>query len=142
MPTRNAEGTWQGGLKDGKGSVKLGSGTFQGTYSFGTRFENAPGTNPEELLGAAHAACYSMALSALLEAGGHKATRVHTTAKVTVDPVPDGFAITKIMLQTEATVPGIDEKAFQETAQKTKTWCPVSKALKATPIELQAKLVQ
>jgi osmotically inducible protein OsmC len=142
MPTRNAEGTWQGGLKDGTGNVKLGSGTFQGAYSFGTRFENAPGTNPEELLGAAHAACYSMALSAMLEAGGHKATRVHTTAKVTVEKVGDGFSITKILLQTEGTVPGIDEKAFLETARQAKAGCPVSKALQATPIELEAKLLK
>jgi osmotically inducible protein OsmC len=142
VPTRNAQAAWEGGLKDGKGNIQFGSGAFQGPYSFGTRFENQPGTNPEELIAAAHAACYSMALSATLEAAGHKPTRVQTTAKVTVDKVPDGFKITGIHLETQATVPGIDEAEFQKNAQAAKTGCPVSKALAATPIELNAKLVK
>jgi osmotically inducible protein OsmC len=141
MPTRNAHAAWEGGLKDGKGNFKVGSGTCGGTYSFGTRFESEPGTNPEELIAAAHAACYSMALSAALEGEGHKPKRVSTTAKVTVEKVPDGFKITKIQLECEATVPGLGDDAFQKTAAAAKTGCPVSKALAATPIELKAKLV-
>jgi osmotically inducible protein OsmC len=141
MPTRNAQAAWEGGLKDGKGNIKFGSGAFQGPYSFGTRFENQPGTNPEELIAAAHAACYSMALSATLEGAGHKPTRVHTTAKVTVEKVPDGFQITKIQLECQATVPGLSDADFQKSAAAAKTGCPVSKALAATPIELNAKLV-
>ncbi|HEX4792740.1 MAG TPA: OsmC family peroxiredoxin [Humisphaera sp.] len=142
MPVRNADATWEGGLKGGKGKVKLGSGAYEGNYSFLSRFEQGTGTNPEELIGAAHAGCYSMALSAMLERGGHVPTRVHTTAKVHIEKVGEGFKITKIQLQTEGTVPGIDEKTFKETAEKAKTGCPVSQALSATPIELEAKLVQ
>lgn len=141
MPVRNAEATWEGDLKSGKGSMKLGSGAFQGAYSFATRFENAPGTNPEELIGAAHAGCFSMALSFMLAQAGHTPQRVHTTAKVTIDKVGDGFKITKIQLNTEGQVPGIDAKTFQDFADKAKTGCPVSQALAATPIELQARLL-
>lgn len=141
MPQRNAEATWKGDLKSGKGSVKLGSGAFEGAYSFGSRFENAPGTNPEELLGAAHAGCFSMALSLMLTLAGFKPERVHTIAKVTIDKVGDAFKITKIVLETEASVPGIDEKVFLEHANKAKTGCPISQALAATPIELKATLL-
>src|SRR6202035_6094823 len=102
MPTRTADAVWEGGLKDGQGNIKLSSGAFAGKYSFGTRFEGAPGTNPEELIAAAHSGCYSMALSAGLEKAGHKAKRVHTTAKVTLDKVESGFKITKIVLVCEA----------------------------------------
>jgi osmotically inducible protein OsmC len=140
MPVRNAEATWEGDLKSGQGNFKSASGAISGRYSFGTRFEQAPGTNPEELIGAAHAACYSMALSAGLGGAGHKPQRIHTTAKVHIDPVPGGFKITKIELDCEAQVPGLDDKTFQEFAQKTKTGCPVSQALAATPIELRAVL--
>jgi osmotically inducible protein OsmC len=142
MPTRTAEAVWEGGLKDGAGNITLASGAFKGKYSFTTRFEGAPGTNPEELLGAAHAGCFSMALSAGLERGGHKATRVHTTAKVTLDKVETGFKITKIQLVTEAQVPGIDEKTFRDAAEAAKKGCPISQALAATTIELQATLVK
>ena len=142
MPVRNADATWEGGLKGGKGKVKLGSGAYEGNYSFLSRFEQGTGTNPEELIGAAHAGCYSMALSAMLERGGNPPTRVHTTAKVHIEKVGEGFKITKIQLQTEGTVPGIDEKTFKETAEKAKTGCPVSQALSATPIELDAKLIK
>lgn len=142
MPVRNSEATWEGGLKGGKGSLKLGSGAYQGQYSFMSRFEQGTGTNPEELIAAAHAGCYSMALSAMLERGGHVAKRVHTVAKVSLEKVGEGFKITKIALQTEAQVPGIDEAAFKETAEKAKTGCPVSQALSATPIELDAKLLK
>ena len=141
MPTRTAEGTWNGGLKDGNGDVKTGSGAINGKYSFGSRFENGTGTNPEELIGAAHAGCYSMALAAGLGKAGFNPQRVHTTAQVTIDKVGEGFKITKIRLRSEAKVPNIDPKQFQEIAEKTKTGCPVSQALSATPIELEAKLV-
>jgi osmotically inducible protein OsmC len=142
MPVRKAEATWNGGLKDGRGDVALGSGAFKGSYSFGTRFESAPGTNPEELIGAAHAACYSMALAAGLGKAGFSPKRVHTTASVSIDKVGEGFKITKIVLQCEAEVPGIDDKTFAEHAQATKQGCPVSQALAATDIQLEAKLVK
>jgi osmotically inducible protein OsmC len=141
MPGRKADAVWEGGLKDGKGTVKLGSGAFSGQYSFSSRFESGTGTNPEELIAAAHAGCFSMALSAGLEKGGFKPTRVATTATATLEKVGEGFKITKIQLQTQAQVPGIDEKTFADFAQKAKTGCPVSQALAATPIELDAKLV-
>ncbi|HWP39362.1 MAG TPA: OsmC family protein [Tepidisphaeraceae bacterium] len=141
MPTRTASATWNGTLKDGSGTFKAGSGAIQGTYSFGTRFENAPGTNPEELIGAAHAACYSMALAAGLGKNGMNPQRVSTTAAVTIEKVGEGFKITKIKLSCEASVPGADPKKFQEIANATKTGCPVSGALSAVPIELEAKLV-
>src|SRR5947207_10666492 len=120
MPTRHAEATWTGDLKGGSGNYSGQSGALKGSYSFGTRFENAPGTNPEELIGAAHAACYSMALSAGLGKAGFNPKRIKTVADVTIDKVGEGFKITKIKLRTEAEVPGIDEKAFKEAAEKTK----------------------
>jgi lipoyl-dependent peroxiredoxin len=142
MPVRQAEAVWEGGLKDGKGNIKLGSGAFQGSYSFGTRFENAPGTNPEELIGAAHAGCYSMAFSAGLGKAGYTPKRVHTTARVHIEKVGEGFKITRIQLQMEAEIPGIDEKTFREQAEGAKKGCPVSQALAGTQIELEAKLVK
>jgi lipoyl-dependent peroxiredoxin len=142
MPVRNAEATWEGDLKSGKGNMKLGSGAFQGNYSFATRFESAPGTNPEELIGAAHAGCFSMALSFMLSQAGYKPERVHTTAKVTIDKVGDGFKITGIRLETEGKIPGIDDRTFGEYAAKAKAGCPVSQALAATPIELNARLLK
>lgn len=141
MPTRNASATWNGSLKEGNGSFKGSSGAIQGSYSFGTRFENNPGTNPEELIAAAHAACFSMALSAGLGKNGFSPQRVSTTAAVSIDKVETGFKITKIKLTTEASVPGVDPAKFQEIANATKTGCPVSGALSAVPIELEAKLV-
>jgi len=141
MPVRNADATWNGDLKGGKGSLKLGSGAYEGQYSFSSRFESGTGTNPEELIAAAHAGCYSMALSAGLGKAGFTPKRVHTTAKVSLDKVGEGFKITKITLITEAEIPGIDDKAFQDIAAKTKDGCPVSQALSATPMELQAKLI-
>ncbi|HET6250430.1 MAG TPA: OsmC family protein [Tepidisphaeraceae bacterium] len=142
MPVRNADATWTGDLKGGKGTVKLGSGAYEGQYSFSSRFESGTGTNPEELIAAAHAGCYSMALSAGLGKAGFTPTKVHTTAKVSLDKVGEGFKITKITLVSEATVPGIDDGKFQEIAKATKAGCPVSQALSATPIELEAKLVK
>ena len=141
MPTRNAEAVWEGDLKGGNGRVKLGSGAFEGKYSFATRFEEAPGTNPEELIGAAHAGCYSMALSAGLGKAGFQPKRVRTTAKVFLEKVAEGFAITKIQLNCEATVPGIDQAKFKEQAEAAKKGCPVSKALASVNIELDAKLM-
>jgi osmotically inducible protein OsmC len=142
MPTRQSEAQWSGDLKQGKGTMKLGSGAFEGPFSFKSRMENGSGTNPEELLAAAHAGCFSMALSAMLSGAGHIPTRVHTVAKVTFDPVPGGFAITKINLETEAQVPGLDDAGFQKIAQDAKKGCPVSKALAAVPeISLTAKLL-
>ena len=142
MPTRQAEAVWEGDLKSGKGNIKGASGAIAVPYSFGTRFENAPGTNPEELLAAAHSGCYSMALAHLLASAGTPPTRVHTTAQVTIEKVGDGFKITRIKLVCEATVPGIDEGKFHETARAVKDGCPVSAALSAVPIELEAKLVK
>jgi osmotically inducible protein OsmC len=141
MPTRNASATWNGDLKSGNGSFKGSSGALEGKYSFGTRFEGTPGTNPEELVGAAHAACFSMALSAGLGKNGFNPQRVSTTAAVTFEKVGEAFRITKIKLTCEASVPGVDPKKFQEIAIATKTGCPISAALSAVPIELDAKLV-
>jgi osmotically inducible protein OsmC len=141
MPTRKAEAEWSGDLKAGHGTMELGSGAFKGSYSFRSRMEDGAGTNPEELLGAAHAGCYSMALSAMLAAAGHPPTRLHTTALVHFGPSGGGFAITGIDLTTEADVPGLDNAAFQEQAEAAKLNCPVSKALAATPITLKATLL-
>jgi osmotically inducible protein OsmC len=141
MAVRHADAEWLGNLREGRGRVKLGSGAFEGSYSFVSRFENGTGTNPEELIGAAHAACFSMALSAGLTKAGHAPERVHTVARVHLDPVSGSFAITTIELETEASVPGIDAAAFQEQAETAKANCPVSKALAGTKITLSAKLL-
>jgi osmotically inducible protein OsmC len=141
MPVRKANAVWEGGLKGGKGTVALASGAFHGSYSFGSRFESAGGTNPEELIGAAHAGCFSMALAAGLERAGHAPKRVATTAQVHLEKVGEGFKITRVELDTEAAVPGIDEPAFQEQARKAKEGCPVSQALAGTEIILHARLV-
>ncbi len=140
MPVRSASAVWQGSLKDGKGTMKLGSGAYEGAYSFGTRFEEAPGTNPEELIGAAHAGCFSMALSAGLGRAGFTPTRISTSAKVTLEKVGEGFGITKIHLTTEAEVPDIDAATFREHAEGAKANCPVSKALQGVQITLDASL--
>jgi osmotically inducible protein OsmC len=142
MITRNAEAEWSGNLKDGGGKVKLGSGAFSGQYGFRSRFENGPGTNPEELIAAAHAACFSMALSHGLASAGFTPKRVHTVAKVQLDKIGDGFAIPRIDLETEAEVPGIDEATFQQQAENAKKNCPVSKALTGPQIHLKAKLIR
>jgi osmotically inducible protein OsmC len=141
MPVRNAEAQWNGDLLSGSGTVKLGSGAYEGPYSFRSRMQDGDGTNPEELIGAAHAGCYSMALSATLAGAGFPPTSVHTSARVHFDKIGDGFSITKIELETEAVVPNIDEAKFLENAHSAKVNCPVSKALAATEIELDAKLV-
>jgi osmotically inducible protein OsmC len=140
MPVRKANAVWEGNLKGGQGTVSLGSGAFEGRYSFGSRFEEAGGTNPEELLGAAHAGCFSMALSAGLGRAGFEPKRVATAAKVHLEKVGEGFKITKIDLDCEAEVPGIDDAAFQEAAKKAKEGCPVSQALAGVEISLSARL--
>ena len=140
MPSRKAEAEWKGTLREGSGQFKSQSGAISGSYSFLTRFENAAGTNPEELIGAAHAACFSMALSAGLTKAGHPPTRIHTTANVHLEKVGEAFGITKIDLETEGEVPGIDAAAFQEQAEGAKANCPVSKALAGVQISLRATL--
>src|SRR5438067_13874284 len=141
MATRTGSAVWEGTLKEGRGTMKLGSGAFDGPYSFSSRFEEAKGTNPEELIGAAEAGCFSMALSANLEKAGHPAKRISTTATVKLEPGEGGFKITSIDLKTEADVPGIDESKFREQAELTKKNCPVSVALAGTQINLDAKLL-
>lgn len=141
MPTRIAEAGWQGNLIDGTGHIKLGSGVFEGPYDWRSRSADGPLTNPEELLGAAHAGCFTMALTAQLSGAGHPPTRVHTTANVHLEKLEDGFAITKIELVNESDVPGISAELFQELAAKAKAGCPLSKALTGTEIHLKAKLV-
>src|SRR5882757_7182021 len=118
MPIRNAEAEWFGKVLDGKGHMKLGSGAYDGPYSYKSRMEDGAGTNPEELIGAAHAGCFSMALSAIMSTAGLAPTRIHTKAAVRFDKTADGFAITKIDLNTEAEVPGLDAAGFQEYAEK------------------------
>jgi len=141
MPTRTAKAEWKGSLLEGQGTVQLGSGAFHGSYSFGTRFAEAPGTNPEELIAAAHAGCFSMALAAMLTAAGYTPTSVQTSAKVHIRKAGEGFAISEINLETRAVVPGLWDDAFQQYAQDAKLGCPVSKALAAVPsITLNATL--
>jgi osmotically inducible protein OsmC len=142
MPTRNAEATWEGNLKEGKGTIKLASGAYTGAYSFSSRFEDGKGTNPEELIAAAHAGCFSMALSHGLAQAGFTPRRVHTTARVHLEKTADGFSIPRIDLQTEAEVPGISEDVFRQQAETAKQNCPVSKLLKAAQITLDARLVK
>jgi osmotically inducible protein OsmC len=140
MPTSHASATWEGGLKGGNGKFEGKSGVISGAYSFGTRFGGAQGTNPEELLAAAEAACYSMALAGALEAAGTPAERVHTDASCTIEPVSGGFKITSMLLKVRARVPNVSADAFQKAAQDTKSGCPVSKALAGVDISVEATL--
>ena len=141
MPIRRAEAEWKGNLAEGSGSLKLASGAFEGPYSFKSRFEEGESaTNPEELLGAAHAGCFTMALTAALSRAQIKPSRIHTEARVKLEKVGEGFSITQIELATEADVPGIDDAKFQEYARSAKENCPLSKALAGTEILLTAKL--
>jgi lipoyl-dependent peroxiredoxin len=140
MPARTASAHWEGGLQQGKGSVRLGSGAFEGQYSFSSRFEEGTGTNPEELIGAAHAGCFSMALTAGLERAGYAPTSVDTTARVHLERAEGGFRIPRIDLDCTAQVPGIDEAAFAEQAETAKANCPVSQALAGVDIQLTARL--
>ena len=141
MPTRSASAVWEGDLRSGRGKMKLGSGAFEGAYSFASRFEEGTGTNPEELAAAAHAGCFSMALSNGLASAGHVPTRVSTTAKVHLEKRPEGFRIPLIELVTEAVVPGIDEKAFLGLAETAKKGCPISNLFTGAEIRLSAKLL-
>ena len=141
MPVRTADAEWKGSLQEGSGTMRFGSGAFEGQYSFGSRFEEGKGTNPEELIGAAHAGCFSMALSGALTRAGHPPTSVRTTAKVHIEKRDAGFSITRIDLSTVGDVPGIDAETFQKEADGAKVNCPVSKALTGTEITLDAKLV-
>ncbi len=138
MAVRSAEAVWQGTLKEGQGNLKLGSGLYEGPYTYASRFEEGKGTNPEELIGAAHAGCFTMFLSAVLTRAGFTPTRIQTTAKVHLEAGP---AITKIELDCEGEVPNLDEAAFQEHANAAKAGCPVSKALSSVEIILNARLV-
>lgn len=139
MPVRTSRAIWQGDLKGGSGTVRLGSGLFEGPYSFPSRFEEGEGSNPEELIGAAHAGCFSMQFANLLAQAGFEATRIETEAEVHLS-MEDGPHIAKIVLNTEGQVPGVDEARFQELATQAKTGCPISKALAAVPLELRARL--
>ena len=139
---RSASAVWRGGLKDGKGTISTQSGVLKDSqYSFSTRFENGIGTNPEELIAAAHAGCFTMALSAQLDGAEHKPEEVNTTAVVTLEKTEAGFTVTKIHLTTRAKVPNIDRGKFDELAKKAKEGCPISRLLKAAEITLDAQLV-
>lgn len=140
MVARTAEAEWQGSLQQGAGVMKLGSGAFEGRYSFGTRFGEEKGTNPEELIAAAHAGCFSMALALGLGQAGFAPQRIHTSARAHIERAADGFKITRIELDTEAEVPGIDDAKFREQAEGAKRNCPVSRALAGTEITLKARL--
>ncbi len=140
MVKRKASSEWKGKLKDGEGNMKLGSGAFEGRYSFLSRFKEGTGTNPEELIAAAHSGCYSMALAASLGGEGYDPESVQTEAVVYLQKVEGDFTITKIHLKNRSKVPGIEEDVFQEIAQDAKKNCPVSKALASIDIELDAEL--
>jgi len=140
MIDRKADARWEGNLREGRGTIRLGSGAFDGPYSFGTRFESAPGTNPEELLGAALAGCFTMALSMLLTTAGHPPASLETTAMVHLDKVGEGFALTGIDLVTRGKVPGQTQAEFQRLAEDAKANCIISKAL-TVPMTLQATLL-
>lgn len=141
MPTRNADAEWKGDLLHGTGEIKLGSGAFTGSYDWRGRSADGTGTNPEELIGAAHAGCFSMQLAAMLTQAGTPPTRIHTNAKVHLEKAGEGFAIPRIELMTEAVVPGIDNATFQTQAVAAKVGCPVSKALAGVEISLTAALL-
>jgi osmotically inducible protein OsmC len=138
MAISNASAVWKGNLVDGNGTMKLEKGAYEGPFTRASRFETGPGTNPEEMIGAAHAGCFSMFLSAVLSKSGFPPVEIRTAARVHMG---DGPAITLIELDTEATVPGCSEAVFLEHCEKAKAGCPVSKALSAVPLTLKARLV-
>jgi lipoyl-dependent peroxiredoxin len=140
MAVRTANARWEGALRDGSGTMAFGSGAFEGQYSYSSRFEEGTGTNPEELIGAAHAGCFSMALAHALAEAGHVANRVETNARVYLEPTESGPTITRIELQTEGEVPGLDADEFQRQAEAAKAGCAVSRALAGVDISLDAKL--
>lgn len=141
MAVRKASAAWEGNLEKGCGTMALGRGALEAPYSFGSRFEDGAGTNPEEMIGAAHAGCFSMALAHELGQAGHTPVRIATNAKVHLAKSAEGFAIPKIELETDADVPGVDEETFQRIAQAAKQGCPVSKVLSAAEITLNARLL-
>lgn len=140
MPVRTAEAEWKGSLNQGTGRMRTETGSYEGGYSFGSRFEEAKGTNPEELIAAAHAGCFSMALSGQLTRAGHEPESVRTTARVHLEKGEAGFSITRIDLECRARVPGVDEATFREKAEAAKKGCPVSRALQAVEVTLDARL--
>jgi osmotically inducible protein OsmC len=140
MPVRSADAVWEGDVPSGKGTMRFGGGAFEGQYSFSSRFEEGAGTNPEELIAAAHAGCFSMFISGVLAKAGHTPTKVETTAKVRLEKVDDAWTVTRSDLVCEAAVPGIGDAAFQEAAEAAKKGCPISRLLN-TEIALEAKLV-
>ena len=141
MKIRSAKAEWNGNLQAGEGRMSLGSGAYEGSYSFESRFEEGAGTNPEELIGAAHAGCFSMALAHGLTSAGHNPRRISTTAKVHIEKSEGAFVISQIELETEGEVPGVDETTFKKHAETAKHGCPVSRALAGTKISLSARLV-
>ncbi len=142
MPVRNSVAVWEGDLKSGKGKMTLGSGLFKGDYTFASRFEHQQGTNPEELIAAAHAGCFSMALSMILQQQGYRAEHIHTVARIHIDKTDEGYRITNIELETEGKVPDIEDGIFAQLAEEAKVKCPVSQALSAVPIKLYARLAR
>jgi len=140
MKVRKAQAAWEGTLREGRGTVSFGEGAFEGAYSWAGRFEEGPGTNPEELLGAAQAACFTMALSSELTRAGFSPERIETTANVHFEKLEGGWTVTRIELETEARVPGVEEQAFQELAENAKTTCPISRALGSVELVLRAQL--
>jgi osmotically inducible protein OsmC len=140
MPVRSAEAEWKGALQEGSGRMEFGGGAFEGQYSYGSRFEEGEGTNPEELIAAAHAGCFSMQLAGVLGKAGHEPDSVRTTARVSLDKDSDGFSITRSDLSAEVSVSGVEEDEFQKHADEAKRICPVSRALGAIEIGLEARL--
>jgi len=141
MPTRSSSAVWNGGLKNGSGKVRVGKGAYEGPYTFASRFETGDGTNPEELLAAAHAGCLSMALAAALERAGTPATMISTRADATLEKVGDAFRVTRMKLEVRGNVPGLSPAAFKEAAEKAKDGCPISNAIKTNvAMELDARL--
>jgi lipoyl-dependent peroxiredoxin len=140
MAVRTSEAVWEGTLRDGRGTLRVGEHVFKGEYTFGSRFEEDPGTNPEELIGAAHAGCFSMALSGDLVKAGYTPKRIQTRAEVHLDKVDGRQTITRIHLASEAEVPEIDDETFKRIAEGTKEGCPVSRALAAIDVTLSAQL--
>jgi len=141
MPTRDATARWEGSLPDGKGTMRTATGSFEGPYSFTSRFEEGSGTNPEELIAAAHAGCFSMAFANMLSKAGHVPDSVETTAKVHLEKGDAGFSITRIDLVTEGRVPGIEDDEFQQIADEAKAGCPVSRLVTGAEITVDATLV-
>lgn len=142
MPVRTSTARWEGPLPQGAGRMRLGSGAWEGSYSFGTRMQDEPGTNPEELIGAAHAGCFSMALAAALTKAGFPPTAIDTTARVTFEQHDGAWTITRVDLVTEGSVPGTDATTFDQYAQDAKRNCPVSRALTGVEVTLEARLVE